>query len=148
MYIYLCVYTVYTCIYVHIYICTAVFCICSFLYIYISSRDWIQDLSAYVTSSFLRAAQLGLQIKEQWLVENAAIYMWNYSRHSLVAEDFRLLLPSFQCLVTMLRELQNPGYCLIHLFVIRKKVLVVHSPVTTTLICCTTYFIFKLLSGL
>ncbi|XP_061818672.1 cilia- and flagella-associated protein 46 isoform X2 [Nerophis lumbriciformis] len=67
-------------------------------------RDWIQFLSAYASSTFLRAAELGTQIKEPWLVANASIYSWNYNKHLLVSGDYKCLIPTFQSLVEMLQE--------------------------------------------
>uniref|UniRef100_A0A3P9HU19 Cilia and flagella associated protein 46 n=1 Tax=Oryzias latipes TaxID=8090 RepID=A0A3P9HU19_ORYLA len=46
-------------------------------------RDWIHSLSAYATSNFMRAGQLGAEIGEPWVVANAAIYLWNYNSHLL-----------------------------------------------------------------
>uniref|UniRef100_A0A3B4VED7 Cilia and flagella associated protein 46 n=1 Tax=Seriola dumerili TaxID=41447 RepID=A0A3B4VED7_SERDU len=54
-----------------------------------STRDWIQALSAYATSNFLRAAELGSEIREPWVVGNAAIYLWNYSSHLLAAGEYQ-----------------------------------------------------------
>ncbi|XP_029305800.1 cilia- and flagella-associated protein 46 isoform X3 [Cottoperca gobio] len=72
-------------------------------------RDWIQALSAYATSNFLRAAELGAEIREQWVVANAAIYLWNYSSHLLAAGEYQRLLPTFQSLVKMLQKTEFTG---------------------------------------
>ncbi|XP_075933471.1 cilia- and flagella-associated protein 46 [Anarhichas minor] len=72
-------------------------------------RDWIQALSAYATSNFSRAAELGAEIEEPWVVANAAIYLWNYSSHLLAAGEYRRLLPAFQSLVVMLRKKEFSG---------------------------------------
>ncbi|KAF0027185.1 hypothetical protein F2P81_019926 [Scophthalmus maximus] len=72
-------------------------------------RDWVHALSAYATSSFLRAAELGSEIMEPWVVANAAIYLWNYSSHLLAAGEYQRLLPPFQSLVEMLRKIECPG---------------------------------------
>ncbi|KAM6997214.1 cilia- and flagella-associated protein 46 [Tautogolabrus adspersus] len=72
-------------------------------------RDWIQALSAYATSSFLRAAELGAEIGEPWLITNAAVYLWNYSSHLLAVGEYQRLLPTFQSLVQMLRETEYTG---------------------------------------
>ncbi|KAM7408201.1 hypothetical protein PAMA_002070 [Pampus argenteus] len=74
-----------------------------------TERDWIQALSDYATSSFLRAAELGAEIRESWLAANAAIYLWNYSRHLLAAGEYQRLLPTFQKLVEMPRETEYTG---------------------------------------
>ncbi|XP_031140179.1 cilia- and flagella-associated protein 46 isoform X1 [Sander lucioperca] len=72
-------------------------------------RDWIQALSAYATSNFLRAAELGVEIREPWVVANAAIYLWNYSSHLLAAGEYQCLLPTFQSLVAMLQKTEFTG---------------------------------------
>ncbi|KAG7512173.1 cilia-and flagella-associated 46 isoform X1 [Solea senegalensis] len=76
---------------------------------WVTYRDWVQDLSTYATSNFLRAAELGSEIGEPWLVANAAIYLWNYSSHLLAAGEYKRLLAPFQSLVEMLRKLECPG---------------------------------------
>ncbi|XP_030012468.1 LOW QUALITY PROTEIN: cilia- and flagella-associated protein 46 [Sphaeramia orbicularis] len=72
-------------------------------------RDWIQALSAYATSGFLRAAELGAEINEPWVITNAAIYLWNYNKHLLAAREYPHLLPTFQVLVEMLRKTEYTG---------------------------------------
>ncbi|XP_070834007.1 cilia- and flagella-associated protein 46 [Chaetodon trifascialis] len=67
-------------------------------------RDWIQALSAYATSNFLRAAELGAEIRELWVVANAAIYLWNYSSHMLAAGEYQRLLPTFQSVMEMIQK--------------------------------------------
>uniref|UniRef100_A0A3B5B3J4 Cilia and flagella associated protein 46 n=1 Tax=Stegastes partitus TaxID=144197 RepID=A0A3B5B3J4_9TELE len=71
----------------------------------LSPRDWIQALSAYATSNFLRAGELGAEIREPWVVVNAAIYLWNYNSHLLAAGEYQCLLPTFQSLVEINRAL-------------------------------------------
>ena len=34
-------------------------------------------------SKFLRAASLGVQLNESWIVLSAAAYVWNYSSHAV-----------------------------------------------------------------
>ncbi|XP_008297596.1 tetratricopeptide repeat protein 40 [Stegastes partitus] len=72
-------------------------------------RDWIQALSAYATSNFLRAGELGAEIREPWVVVNAAIYLWNYNSHLLAAGEYQCLLPTFQSLVEMLQRTEHIG---------------------------------------
>ncbi|XP_026165910.1 cilia- and flagella-associated protein 46 isoform X3 [Mastacembelus armatus] len=72
-------------------------------------RDWIQALSAYATSNFLRAAELGAEIGELWVVANATIYLWNYNSHLLAAGEYQCLLPTFQRLVEMLEQTEFTG---------------------------------------
>uniref|UniRef100_A0A3P9P3C7 Cilia and flagella associated protein 46 n=1 Tax=Poecilia reticulata TaxID=8081 RepID=A0A3P9P3C7_POERE len=71
---------------------------------------WIQSLSAYATRCFLRGGEIGVEIGEHCLVENAAIYLWNYNTHMLAAEEYKLLLPTFQNLVEMLLRMKDIRY--------------------------------------
>ena len=75
-----------------------------------SDRGWIQDLSNYATSSLLRAAKLGAEITESWVVENAATHLWNYSSQLLAAGQYGQLLPAFQTVVELLLMTDNNGY--------------------------------------
>ncbi|XP_056147442.1 cilia- and flagella-associated protein 46 [Lampris incognitus] len=72
-------------------------------------RDWIQALSAYATSNFLQAAELGAEIGESWVVANTAVYLWNYNSHLLAAGEYRRLLPTFHRIVEMLRQTDYTG---------------------------------------
>ncbi|XP_069395061.1 cilia- and flagella-associated protein 46 isoform X1 [Paralichthys olivaceus] len=72
-------------------------------------RDWIQALSTDATFNFLRAAEIGSAIGESWVVANAAVYLWNYSRHLLASGEYQHLLPSFQNLVEMLQKMELLG---------------------------------------
>ncbi|XP_038140005.1 cilia- and flagella-associated protein 46 [Cyprinodon tularosa] len=70
-------------------------------------RDWISALSSYATSGFLRGGEIGVEIGESWLVENAAVYLWNYNHHVLTAGEYHFLLPTFQNLVEMFQRMKT-----------------------------------------
>ncbi|XP_029962388.1 cilia- and flagella-associated protein 46 [Salarias fasciatus] len=72
-------------------------------------REWIQALSAQATSSFLRAGELGAQIREPWVVANAAIYLWNHNSHVLAAGDHQHLILAFQRVLEMLQNTEHAG---------------------------------------
>lgn len=76
----------------------------------LSPSDWIQELSTYATSSLLRAATIGAEIQESWVVENAAVYLWNYNSQLLAAGEYQRLLPVFQTVVELLQKTDNNGY--------------------------------------
>lgn len=76
----------------------------------LSPSDWIQELSTYATSSLLRAARIGTEIAESWVVENAAVYLWNYNSPLLAAGEHQRLLPAFQTVVELLKKTDNNGY--------------------------------------
>ncbi|KAG7462737.1 hypothetical protein MATL_G00187960 [Megalops atlanticus] len=72
-------------------------------------RDWVQNLSAYATSNFLRAAELGAELGEPWIVSNAAVYLWNYNSHILASGGQRRLLATFQTLIDLLKQTGHAG---------------------------------------
>ncbi|XP_026079139.1 cilia- and flagella-associated protein 46 [Carassius auratus] len=71
--------------------------------------DWITGLSAYATGGFLRGAELGAELREDWLVVNAAVYLWNYNSWLLSSGGHRLLLPTFRRLLELLRQTGHAG---------------------------------------
>nr|XP_021336588.1 cilia- and flagella-associated protein 46 [Danio rerio] len=71
--------------------------------------DWIKDLSAYAIGQFLRGAELGVELCEAWLVVNAAVYLWNYSRDVLSRGEYLLLLPTFSRMLELLRHTGHAG---------------------------------------
>lgn len=83
-----------------------------FLFLALTPRDWIQELSTYATSSLLRAAELGTEIKQSWVLENTAVYLWNYSTQLLAAGEYQRLLPAFQIVVELLQKTDNKGYAM------------------------------------
>ncbi|KAJ8250415.1 hypothetical protein COCON_G00223370 [Conger conger] len=72
-------------------------------------RDWVQNLSAYATDSFLRAAELGAELGEAWIVSNAAVYLWNYNSHALASGGQRHLVVTFQTLIELLKKTGHSG---------------------------------------
>lgn len=87
------------------------FCLSLFLSpsLSLSPRAWIQELSTYAISSLLRAAKLGREIKESWVVENAATHLWNYSPQLLAAGQNEQLLPALQTMVELLLKTDCHG---------------------------------------
>uniref|UniRef100_UPI00398F0566 cilia- and flagella-associated protein 46 n=1 Tax=Pristiophorus japonicus TaxID=55135 RepID=UPI00398F0566 len=75
---------------------------------WITYRNWIDSLSHYATKNFLRAADLGMQLNEAIIVCNAAIYLWNYNNHLLVAGRYKELVEPFW---TVLDKLKQTGHC-------------------------------------
>ncbi|XP_066549340.1 cilia- and flagella-associated protein 46 [Amia ocellicauda] len=72
-------------------------------------RDWIQGLSVYATHNFLRAAELGAELHEAWIVCNTAVYVWNYNHHLIKAGGQRELVEAFQKLIDFLKQTGHSG---------------------------------------
>ncbi|TSK22638.1 Cilia- and flagella-associated protein 46 [Bagarius yarrelli] len=71
--------------------------------------EWIQEMSVYATTNFLRGAELGAELQEPWLVVNAATYLWNYNNHILATKREDRLVPTFSKLVELLRQTGHAG---------------------------------------
>ncbi|XP_043110720.1 cilia- and flagella-associated protein 46-like [Puntigrus tetrazona] len=54
-------------------------------------------------------AELGGELREDWLVVNAAVYLWNYNSWLLTRGGHRLLLPTFRRLLELLRQTGHAG---------------------------------------
>ena len=74
----------------------------SFVKIYVSHiflphsvSNWISSLSNEVIYSFQRAAEIGVELKESWLVCNSAVYLWNYATHMLSQGRHKEVIPIF-----------------------------------------------------
>ena len=64
-----------------------------------SRVEWPGQLSSDAYASFLHAAELGCTLSEQWLVANAATYLYNYSHHLLQSNSLTTLVPVFRPLL-------------------------------------------------
>ena len=72
-------------------------------------REWACSLSRNSAHHFLRAAQIGVDLAEPWLVCCAASYLWNYSAHALRDHRYAELAETFQALVSALRTTGHDG---------------------------------------
>lgn len=66
-------------------------------------------MSVYATASFLRGAELGVELQEPRLVVNAAVYLWNYNNHILSTKGQYKLVPTFNHMVELLRQTGHAG---------------------------------------
>ncbi|XP_071827819.1 cilia- and flagella-associated protein 46-like isoform X3 [Apostichopus japonicus] len=76
---------------------------------WIKYRDWITNLSESALKGFLRAAELGVQLKESWIVCSATAYIWNYCSHILEANRHREMIPYFTTLLNHLKVVGHAG---------------------------------------
>ncbi|XP_052029594.1 cilia- and flagella-associated protein 46 [Apodemus sylvaticus] len=52
---------------------------------WITYRTWIESLSQYAMNNWLRAAEIGQELGESWIVQNAVVYVLNHNRHLILA---------------------------------------------------------------
>ncbi|XP_075249447.1 cilia- and flagella-associated protein 46-like isoform X3 [Convolutriloba macropyga] len=71
---------------------------------WIEYTNWMSRLHSLVTQSFLRASDIGVELKEQWLVQSAVAYLWNYNSHMLAANRHRELVEPYEHLYECLKQ--------------------------------------------
>ena len=54
-------------------------------------------------SKFLRAASLGVQLNESWIVGSAAAYVWNYSKHMVSQGRQQEIVASLQSVLDAIK---------------------------------------------
>ncbi|XP_064922681.1 cilia- and flagella-associated protein 46 isoform X3 [Columba livia] len=70
---------------------------------------WIDHLSRYAMENFQRAAEIGEELKEAWIVHNAAVYVLNYNRHLISAGRQRDIIADLQTLLGAVRSVGQDG---------------------------------------
>ncbi|NXG31392.1 CFA46 protein, partial [Dromaius novaehollandiae] len=68
---------------------------------------WINYLSQYAMENFQRAAEIGEELNEAWIVHNAVVYVLNYNKHLITAGRQREIIEYLQ---TLLRAIKNVGH--------------------------------------
>ncbi|XP_066477527.1 cilia- and flagella-associated protein 46 [Tiliqua scincoides] len=75
---------------------------------WITYSNWITHLSRYAMENFLRAAKIGEELNEAWIVHNAVVYVLNHNKHLIASKRQRELVDSLQILFSTIR---NTGHC-------------------------------------
>ena len=66
--------------------------------------DWVQEVTVDARNGFVRAAELGGKLHEQWLISNAVVYLWNYSQHILISPTRHVeLVDSFRPILNTIK---------------------------------------------
>ncbi|XP_063723597.1 cilia- and flagella-associated protein 46-like isoform X4 [Symsagittifera roscoffensis] len=71
---------------------------------WIEYTNWISKLHSLVTQSFLRASDIGVELKEPWIVQSAVAYLWNYNNHILSSNRHCEITQPFEHLYECLKE--------------------------------------------
>ena len=74
-----------------------------------SISEWISSLSNDVIHSFQRAAEIGVELKEPWLVCNAAVYLWNYTTHLLSQGRNKEVIPTYSPVLEAMKVTGHAG---------------------------------------
>ncbi|XP_045425210.1 cilia- and flagella-associated protein 46 isoform X3 [Lemur catta] len=76
---------------------------------WITYRTWIESLSQYATNNWLRSADIGQEIQEAWVVQNAVVYVLNHNRHLIQAGRQKELVDSLHHLLSTVRDTGHGG---------------------------------------
>ncbi|KAM9285779.1 cilia- and flagella-associated protein 46 [Morus bassanus] len=70
---------------------------------------WIDYLSQYAMENFQRAAKIGEELNEAWIVHNAVVYVLNYNRHLISSGRQREIIEYLQTLLGAIKTVGHNG---------------------------------------
>ncbi|KAM6390504.1 cilia- and flagella-associated protein 46 [Pluvialis apricaria] len=70
---------------------------------------WIDYLSQYAMENFQRAAEIGEELNEAWIVHNAVVYVLNYNRHLISSGRQREIIEYLQRLLGAMKTVGHNG---------------------------------------
>ncbi|XP_056351637.1 cilia- and flagella-associated protein 46 [Oenanthe melanoleuca] len=70
---------------------------------------WIDNLSWYAMENFQRAAEIGEELNEAWIVHNAVAYILNYNRHLISSGRQRDIIEYLQTLLGAIKTVGHNG---------------------------------------
>ncbi|XP_048585353.1 cilia- and flagella-associated protein 46 isoform X2 [Nematostella vectensis] len=71
--------------------------------------NWISSLSQEAVSSFQRAAEIGVELNEPWLICNSAVYLWNYTNHMLTQGRYREIVQIYTPVLDAMKATGHDG---------------------------------------
>ncbi|KAM9618801.1 cilia- and flagella-associated protein 46 [Trichechus inunguis] len=76
---------------------------------WITYSTWIENLSQYAMSNWLRSAEIGRELREAWLVQNAVVYVLNHNHHLISAGRQRELVDALHALLNIVKATGHNG---------------------------------------
>ncbi|XP_057264648.1 cilia- and flagella-associated protein 46 [Pezoporus wallicus] len=70
---------------------------------------WIDCLSQYAMENFQRAAEIGEELNEDWIVHNAVVYILNYNRHLISSGRQREIVEYLHTLLGAIKTVGHNG---------------------------------------
>ncbi|KAM4668337.1 cilia- and flagella-associated protein 46 [Amazona ochrocephala] len=74
---------------------------------------WIDCLSQYAMENFQRAAKIGQELNEAWIVHNAVVYILNYNRHLISSGRQREIIEYLHTLLGAIKTVGHNGSAVI-----------------------------------
>lgn len=72
-------------------------------------RNWIESLSQSAMNSWLRSAEIGREIQEGWIVQNAVVYVLNHNQHLIAAGRQKELVDALDHLLSIVKATGHSG---------------------------------------
>ncbi|XP_019062592.1 cilia- and flagella-associated protein 46 isoform X2 [Fukomys damarensis] len=76
---------------------------------WITYRTWIENLSHYAMNNWLRSAEIGQEIGEAWIVQNAVVYVLNHNHHLITAGRQKELVDALYHLLNIIKAIGPHG---------------------------------------
>ncbi|XP_013358484.1 PREDICTED: cilia- and flagella-associated protein 46 isoform X2 [Chinchilla lanigera] len=76
---------------------------------WITYRTWIENLSHYAMNNWLRSAEIGQEIGEAWIVQNAVVYVLNHNHHLITAGRQKELVDTLHHLLNIIKAMGPHG---------------------------------------
>ncbi|XP_007935070.1 cilia- and flagella-associated protein 46 [Orycteropus afer afer] len=76
---------------------------------WVTYSTWIENLSQYAMNNWLRSAEIGQEIHEAWIVQNAVVYVLNHSHHLITAGRQRELVDTLHTLLSIVKTVGHNG---------------------------------------
>ncbi|XP_058291851.1 cilia- and flagella-associated protein 46 isoform X3 [Hylobates moloch] len=76
---------------------------------WITYRTWIESLSQYAMNNWLRSAEIGQEIQEAWIVQNAVVYVLNHNHHLILAGRQKELVDALCHLLSIVKATGHSG---------------------------------------
>ncbi|XP_047559332.1 cilia- and flagella-associated protein 46 isoform X1 [Lutra lutra] len=77
---------------------------------WITYQTWIEGLSQSAMNSWLRSAEIGRELQEGWIVQNAVVYVLNHNYHLIVAGRQRELVDTLDHLLSIVKATGHSGH--------------------------------------
>ena len=74
----------------------------------------MQTVSSETLSAFVQSAEVAAQLREGWMLHNAAVYMWNYSIHLVESGEAEPLVPYYRSLLRLMKHLASDRYVCVY----------------------------------
>ncbi|XP_066095942.1 cilia- and flagella-associated protein 46 isoform X1 [Saccopteryx bilineata] len=76
---------------------------------WITYRTWIESLSQHAMNNWLRSAEIGQEIQEAWVVQNAVVYVLNHNHHLVAARRQKELVDALYHLLSIVKAAGHNG---------------------------------------